>query len=108
MKGLNIHTGVAALAALFLVVSVGAADKAPQLPSPGVVDQVVHDRGNITTTVQNFGYVGGYSWAGRPSGRWPANTTHDYLAEMRFWIGGINSAGDTLDAFSQCLYHCRL
>ncbi|MDD4050703.1 MAG: T9SS type A sorting domain-containing protein, partial [candidate division Zixibacteria bacterium] len=54
------------------------------------------DRGNLTTTVNNFGYVGGYSSIGRPSGRWPANSTHDYLAEMKFWIGGVNAAGDTL------------
>jgi len=96
MKDLNIRIGLMAVGMLLLAGLAGAAHQSPQLPSPGVVDQVVHDRGNIVTTVQNFGYVGGYSWAGRPSGRWPANTTHDYLAEMRFWIGGVSSAGDTL------------
>ena len=46
--------------------------------------------------MQNYGYIGGYSYAGRPSGRWPANSGHDYLAEMKFWVGGVNDAGDTL------------
>ena len=96
IKGTQICLGLAVVLALALGAAVWATPRAPQLPEPGVIDQVVHDRGNIVTTVQNFGYVGGYSWAGRPSGRWPANTTHDYLAEMKFWIGGVNAAGDTL------------
>lgn len=96
MKGLNIYIGLTVAALAVLAGLAWPAERAPQLPAPGVIDQIVHDRGNIVTTVQNFGYIGGYSWAGRPSGRWPANTTHDYLAEMRFWIGGINDAGDTL------------
>ncbi len=95
MKGLKIHIGLMVIGVLLAGLAT-AAHQAPQLPVPAVRDQIVHDRGNIVTTVQNFGYVGGYSWAGRPSGRWPANTNHDYLAEMRFWIGGISSVGDTL------------
>jgi hypothetical protein len=85
--------------AALLMLSAGfapAADKAPLTPNPGVVDQITHDHGNLQTTVQNYGYIGGYYWAGYPSGRWPANTEHDYLAEMTFWIGGINASGDTL------------
>jgi hypothetical protein len=66
------------------------------LPDPDIRDQVIHDHGNLATTVDNFGYVGGYYWAGRPSGTWPTNSGRHYLAEMRFWIGGINSLGDTL------------
>ncbi len=96
MKGFNIHIGLTVTALLVLASLAWPAEQTAQLPAPGVIDQIVHDRGNIVTTVQNFGYIGGYSWAGRPSGRWPANTNHDYLAEMRFWIGGINDAGDTL------------
>jgi len=96
MKGLNIHIGLAVTALLVLTSLAWPAEQTSQTPAPGVIDQIVHDRGNIVTTVQNFGYVGGYSWAGRPSGRWPANSTHDYLAEMRYWVGGINDAGDTL------------
>ena len=97
IQGLKICT--AGTAALILILAAGsavAAQRVPQMPNPGVIDQIVHDHGNIVTTVENYAYIGGYSWAGRPSGRWPANTTHDYLAEMRFWIGGINAAGDTL------------
>lgn len=96
-KRMKIRYGLAAAAMVLVLPGITSAlDHAPLLPNPGVIDQIVHDRGNITTTVQNFGYIGGYWWAGRPSGRWPANTTHDYLAEMRFWIGGLNTTGDTL------------
>lgn len=70
--------------------------RSSQFPPPGVRDQVVQNRGNIAVTVQNYGYIGGYSWAGLPSGRWPANSDRDYLAEMRFWAGGITEDGDTL------------
>ena len=96
-KGMKIQITLTALALVLLAIgSVTAAVKSPQFPIPSVRDQITHDRGNITTTVDNFGYIGGYSYAGRPSGRWPSNTQHDYLAEMRFWIGGINDADDTV------------
>jgi hypothetical protein len=97
IQGLKIHSGIWAAVAVFALAGLAsAAPQVPQQPSPGVIDQIVHDRGNIVTTVQNFGYIGGYSWAGRPSGRWPANTNHNYLAEMKFWVGGITPTGDTL------------
>jgi len=96
-KDLKIQVGLWVMTVLILSAGLAsAADKVPQNPNPSVIDRVTHDHGNIVTTVQNFGYVGGYSWAGYPSGRWPANTNHDYLAEMRFWIGGVNASGDTL------------
>lgn len=90
----KIIAGMTVLAAL----ATGALAHSPsaQTPAPAVRDQVTHDRANLTTTVNNYGYVGGYSSSGRPSGRWPANSGHDYLAEMKFWIGGVNAAGDTL------------
>lgn len=87
------------LAALIFSAAGLAADKvvqAPNWPDPNIRDQITHNRGNIVTTVQNYGYIGGYSWAGRPSGRWPSNTDHDYLAEMKFWIGGLNQADEVL------------
>jgi len=94
---LKIQLGLGIMMLLFLAAGFcQATDKVPQNPNPSVIDRVTHDHGNIVTTVQNFGYIGGYSWAGYPSGRWPANTEHDYLAEMRFWIGGVNASGDTL------------
>ena len=34
----------------------------PQLaPQPVTVDQITHNKGNIVTTVDNWGYGGGYS-----------------------------------------------
>jgi len=95
-NGLTIKLG---MAMAVLVLSTGvlmASALSPQLPDPGVRDQITHDRGNIVTTVQNYGYIGGYSFAGLPSGRWPANSTNDYLAEMLFWFGAVNEDGDTL------------
>ncbi|MFH1699771.1 MAG: hypothetical protein ABIE07_04210 [Candidatus Zixiibacteriota bacterium] len=73
-----------------------AAEQAPQAPPSSVINQIIHNQGNIGLAVTNFGYLGDYYWAGIPSGRWPANSTHDYLAQMVFWIGGVNAAGDTL------------
>lgn len=82
------------ICALMLLTSAAAIEvkspRAPQWPDPAVRDVVIHNRGNITTTVENYGYIGGFKSAGEPSGRWPASTTHDYLAEMKFWIGGID------------------
>jgi len=73
----------------------------PQLaPKPSTVDQIIHNVGNIATTVDNWGYIGGYMFYGLPSGEWPRGSGHDYLAEVRYWIGGVNSAGDTIVANS--------
>ena len=69
-----------------------------RLPSPVTIDQIIHDQGNIATTVDNWGYVGGYSFSGLPSGQWPLNSGHDYLAEIRYWIGTTDALGDTLVA----------
>ncbi len=77
---------------------ISSAPSVPAFPDPSLRDQIIHDRGNIATTVQNYGYIGGYWWADRPSGRWPANSDHDYLAEMIFWIGGVSTTDDTLVA----------
>ena len=87
---------IAAVLILWCAAVASALPRSPQAPAPSVRDQIIHNRGNIATTVDNYGYIGGYTWAGRPSGRWPANSEHDYLAEMKFWIGGIGPAGDTL------------
>ena len=73
----------------------------PQLaPKPSTVDQIIHNVGNIATTVDNWGYIGGYMFYGLPSGEWPRGSGHDYLAEVRYWIGGVNSVGDTIVANS--------
>jgi hypothetical protein len=67
-------------------------------PQPGTADQITHNRGNIAVTIDNFGYVGGYSHWGLPSGEYPRNSGHNYLAEMLYWIGGVTASGDTLVA----------
>lgn len=67
-------------------------------PAPSTIDRVVHNQGNIGTTIDNWGYVGGYSFYGLPSGEYPRNSGHDYLAEIRYWMGAISATGDTLVA----------
>ncbi len=72
--------------------------KASLSPQPVTIDQITHNVGNIVTTVDNYGYIGGYSYYGLPSGEWPRNSGHSYLAEIRYWMGAISSSGDTLVA----------
>ncbi|HWR84146.1 MAG TPA: hypothetical protein VN285_12665 [Candidatus Deferrimicrobium sp.] len=101
-------------AAVLLVLVVGAGARPPRIetgwppgdpqdrpnkaPQPITVDQVIHNKGNIVTTVDNWGYVGGYEYYGLPSGEWPRNSGHSYLAEMMYWIGAVTSTNDTLVA----------
>lgn len=66
-------------------------------PEPTTIDRVTHNIGNIVTTVDNWGLVGGYPGY-LPSGEWPRNSGHDYLAEIRYWMGAVTPAGDTLVA----------
>ena len=74
-------------------------DTGPQpFPAPVTIDQVVHNQGNIATTVDNWGYIGGYQYYGLPSGEWPRNSDHDYLAEIRYWMGAVSATSDTLVA----------
>lgn len=69
----------------------GGPDSEPPrlIPSPVTIDQVTHDFGNIATTVDNWGYIGGYDFMGQPSGEWPRGSGHHYLAEIKFWMGAI-------------------
>ena len=69
-------------------------------PQPYTVDQVIHNVGNIATTVDNWGYMGGYRVFDLPSGEWPRGSGHDYLAEAVYWFGAVNSLGDTIVADS--------
>ena len=83
-----------------------ATDGVVQAPSvlPSLVRQIVHDKGNLVTTVDNWGYIGGYSYISErdyPSGNWPRNSGHSYLAEMKYWMGAITPAGDTVVANSE-------
>ncbi len=70
-----------------------------QTPPLEVWDQIVQNKGNIATTVDNFGLIGGY-WGlpGRPSGEWPRNSGHEYIGEIKFWMGAVKSATDTVVA----------
>lgn len=68
------------------------------VPLPATIDQITHNVGNIVTTVDNAGYVGGYRYYDLPSGEWPRNSGHDYIGELKYWMGGIAPNGDTLVA----------
>lgn len=67
-------------------------------PAPITVDQITHNIGNIVTTVDNYGYVGGYEYYGLPSGEWPRNSGHSYIGELKYWMGAILPTGDTVVA----------
>jgi len=69
------------------------------VPPVEMIDQIIHNKGNIATTVDNWGYIGGYSYPYElPSGEWPRNSGHNYLAEMKFWMGAVTPGGDTIVA----------
>ena len=68
------------------------------MPAPVTVDMIVHDQGNIATTVDNYGLIGSHRYYGYPSGEWPRGSGHNYLAEINYWMGAITAAGDTLVA----------
>lgn len=72
-----------------------AAAAGTQVPPPEIQDMITHDKGNIRTTVSNWGTIGGLSHIGYPSGEWPKGSGHDYLAEIKYWMGA-SIAGDTL------------
>ncbi|RKX29782.1 MAG: hypothetical protein DRP47_00815 [Candidatus Zixiibacteriota bacterium] len=67
-------------------------------PQPTTMDYITHNMANIVTTVDNFGRIGGYSHYGLPSGEWPRNSGHSYIAEIKYWMGAITPEGDTLVA----------
>jgi len=105
----RVTCGAAVLALLALVSSVSAikdvAHRPPQNPGPGgpqptpapiTIDQIVHNVGNIVTTVDNMGYIGGYRYYNLPSGEWPRNSGHNYIGELKYWMGGVTPTGDTL------------
>ena len=65
-------------------------------PAEETIDQITHTIGKINTTIDNYGYIGGYSHLGLPSGEWPRNSGHSYLAEIRYWMGATLPGGDTV------------
>ncbi len=73
-----------------------AAAQEVQVPSPELQDRITHDKGNIRTTVSNWGTIGGLSHLGFPSGEWPKGSGHNYLAEIKYWMGATVDGADTL------------
>ena len=109
MKRNRVTFGAMMLALLALVSSASAMKDAghrpPQSPGAGgpmptpapiTIDQIMHDVGNIRTTVDNMGYIGGYRYYSLPSGEGPRNSGHDYIGELKYWMGGVTPTGDTL------------
>ncbi|NIO11469.1 MAG: hypothetical protein GTO40_26995, partial [Deltaproteobacteria bacterium] len=50
------------------------------------------------TTVQNWGQIGGQMDYGFPSGEWPKGSGHNYLAEIKYWMGAVTPDRDTVVA----------
>jgi len=67
----------------------------PLAPPTDMQDQIIHNKGNIATTIQNWGQLGGQSHLGKPSGEWPKGSSHSYLAEIKYWMGAVTPGGDT-------------
>ncbi len=71
-----------------------------RVPPVSTMDMIIHDQGNVVTTVDNWGVIGGWSYYGYPSGEFPKGSGRDYLAEIRYWMGAVTQSGDTLVANS--------
>ncbi len=69
-----------------------------QAPPTPMQDRILHNKGNIVTTVQNWGQIGGLMDYGFPSGEWPKGSEHNYLAEIKYWMGAVKPDGDTVVA----------
>ncbi len=67
-------------------------------PSPITVDRIIHNQGNVATTLYNFGYITGSEALGLPGGEYPRNSGHYYLAEILYWMGAVTASGDTVVA----------
>lgn len=65
-------------------------------PPSETIDYVYHNKGNIVTTIFNWGKMGGYTDI--PSGEWPKGSGHNYLAEIKYWMGATLPNGDTVVA----------
>ncbi|MCK4856536.1 MAG: hypothetical protein KAT58_01060, partial [candidate division Zixibacteria bacterium] len=72
-----------------------AASQSVQIPPPEYQDIAEHNKGNIRTTIANWGLVGGLGHYGYPSGEWPNGSGHNYLAEIKYWMGATLAGGDT-------------
>jgi hypothetical protein len=83
----------------FLLWGEGSAkgQKSLEPPTP-LQDQIIQNKGNIATTIQNWGQIGGQSHLGKPSGEWPKGSERNYLAEIKYWMGAVKPNGDTVVA----------
>lgn len=91
------NTIVPLLAILFLFLCNRASSKKQEslIPPTPIQDQIIQNKGNIVTTVQNWGQIGGQSDLGKPSGEWPKGSGRSYLAEIKYWMGAVKPNGDT-------------
>ena len=107
MKNMKITIILVAALMLALVVAsakpISTPDNEKQLngnvslsPSPLTIDFAIHDVGNIMTTIDNHGYIGGRQYYHEPSGEWPRNSGHDYIGEIMYWMGATLPSGDTV------------
>ncbi len=84
----------------FLLLGLGsgvyAKENGSKNPPSQTQDQVIQNKGNIATTVQNWGQIGGQKELGKPSGEWPKGSGHSYLAEIKYWMGAVKPNGDTV------------
>ncbi|HDL03606.1 MAG TPA: T9SS type A sorting domain-containing protein [candidate division Zixibacteria bacterium] len=96
------YTGLAVIVILVLLSgNLWSKNLEQAAPPMDRITQIIHDKGNIVTTVDNWGYIGGYSYPyDLPSGEWPRNSGHDYIGEMKFWMGAVTPDGDTIVADS--------
>jgi hypothetical protein len=88
----------AAILSLWFTSWAWSANMTTYAPPTPMQDQIFHNKGNIVTTVQNWGQIGGQMDYGFPSGEWPKGSGHNYLAEIKYWIGAVKPNGDTVIA----------
>ncbi len=86
---------VVVIYSLWLAGGIWSAQTTPQAPPTPMQDQIIHNKGDIVTTVQNWGQIGGQMDVGKPSGEWPKGSGHNYLAEIKYWMGAVKPDGDT-------------
>ncbi len=66
------------------------------VPPPELQDIIIQNKGNITTTISNWGSIGGLREYGYPSAEWPKGSGHNYIGEMKYWMGATRAGSDTL------------
>ncbi len=101
MKGTNRFLLISIVAAMLIMCLSLTAFARPQAssstqPPSETIDYVFHNKGNIVTTILNWGLMGGYSDV--PRGEWPKGTGRNYLAEIKYWMGATLPNGDTVVA----------